>query len=905
MRDKKNVLNKIAKSPKATLEDKVKASETIRMYNYLLNINKEKEKTILANKQNKEYKRNFWKTAKDVTNGKFGESNTEPTFNCNTANAFYKNRYEKETLIDPESLSWFPKVEKPTVPYDLSPYTPKHVRDVLKHKDSNSAPGVDEVVYEYLQNMPYIHHVLATAFTKIRDTGEPPEDWGVSKIVLIKKNEDTPDEDPENFRMISLTINIGKLYHTLEAQRTLEFMVNNKYLDPVAQKAYIEGVNGCVEHITVVQEIIQHAKHNKKTVHMTWFDLEDAFGSVSHMLIPIVMTYYHLPSQITNYITNFYTNLKGKVHTNKWESDTFKFCKGVFQGDPFSGAIFLIVFNPLLEYIKQQKKNQGYAITTKTSAQFVTTTPFADDFNIISRNSTKHQQLVSDVEIKLESMGLVVKTPKCRSLSIQCGRTVDIQFKLHTKNSGEPVNIVSVLVKPMKFLGSELTGDNTPHAMFDLIHSKLKLKLDNIDTCMLRGEYKANIYTRYALPSIRYYLTVHTIHKTHMEKLDSLTRKYLKKWFKIPTHGVSDASIFHPYMLGLKAPSQLYKEAHAGSYTMIRMKGDDLVNHALDSQLERESEWTNKSSTICAVNTMYEDNIASNKTIPPSTKNNSSAINKAKKSMNCSIKEETLKHWNKVVEKLTLQGDFAKLLIEEQANITWKSVSNNIPKGVLSFALKSLVNGLNTPDNLKRWGVRKSNKCEICGNFGNLEHILNWCSVALKQGRLTWRHDSVLNYMAGQLKKHKPDDVTIYVDLPGQSLNGGTIPPDILVTAQRPDIVIINRISKTITLLELTVSFERNIEAAHLRKSMKYLDLTHDLNSAGWRANCQPFEIGSRGHITKKNKTIISEAATKHKIKIQKSKIYTELSKISLLCSFAIFQAHCQPAWQDPPYLNP
>ena len=97
--------------------------------------------------------------------------------------------------------------------------------------------------------------------------------------------------EPTNFRMISLTLNIGKLYHTLEASRTLKFMIENKYLDPTAQKAYIDGVNGCMEHVTIVQEVIQHAKINHKTMHTTWFDLTDAFGGVAHDLIPYVMSH--------------------------------------------------------------------------------------------------------------------------------------------------------------------------------------------------------------------------------------------------------------------------------------------------------------------------------------------------------------------------------------------------------------------------------------------------------------------------------------------------------------------------------------------------------------------------------------------------------------------------------------
>ena len=53
----------------------------------------------------------------------------------------------------------------------------------------------------------------------------------------MKKDKNGSSEDPSNFRMISLTLNIGKLYHTLEAQGTINFMVANKYLDPVAQNA--------------------------------------------------------------------------------------------------------------------------------------------------------------------------------------------------------------------------------------------------------------------------------------------------------------------------------------------------------------------------------------------------------------------------------------------------------------------------------------------------------------------------------------------------------------------------------------------------------------------------------------------------------------------------------------------
>ena len=152
---------------------------------------------------------------------------------------------------------------------------------------------------------------------------------------------------------------------------------------------------------------------------------------------------------------------------------------------------------------------------------YVNTTPFADDFNVISRNIKQHQTLVLDVEKKLQSMGLVLKAPKCRSLSIQSGKTTNIQFHFKT-NTNKVVPISSVIEKTMKFLGSVVQEDNSPHAMFATLSQKLESKLDNIDKSSLRGKYKANIDVRYALTSLRYFMSVHHIHKTHEEKLDNI-----------------------------------------------------------------------------------------------------------------------------------------------------------------------------------------------------------------------------------------------------------------------------------------------------------------------------------------------------------------------------------------------
>ena len=83
------------------------------------------------------------------------------------------------------------------------------------------------------------------------------------------------------------------------------------------------GINACMEHIQVIQEVIRHSRVTNHTAYMTWVDLSDAFKSVPHSLIFHVLSHYNLPSQIISYIQNIYTKVKGRVDTKDWESDEF------------------------------------------------------------------------------------------------------------------------------------------------------------------------------------------------------------------------------------------------------------------------------------------------------------------------------------------------------------------------------------------------------------------------------------------------------------------------------------------------------------------------------------------------------------------------------------------------------
>ena len=84
-----------------------------------------------------------------------------------------------------------------------------------------------------------------------------------------------------------------------------------------------------------------------------------------------------------------------------------------------------------------------------------------------------------------------------------------------------------------------------------------------------------------------------------------------------------------------------------------------------------------------------------------------------------------------------------------------------------------------------------------------LGHLLSSCKEALD--RFEWRHNNIVHYLYSTLSSQRLDGVEVYADLEGLRVDDVTIPPDLAVTAQKPDLVIAKRKSKEVKLVELTV----------------------------------------------------------------------------------------------------
>ena len=259
-----------------------------------------------------------------------------------------------------------------------------------------------------------------------------------------------------------------------------------------------------------------------------------------------------IPAPVVQYIANLYASLNGTVRGPTWSSEPFRFNKGVFQGDPLSPIIFLIVFDPIIQHLKIVESQYGYDLN---GTRYITL-PFADDFCLITTHKRTHQRLMNELSELTASMNLTLNTVKCKSLSICSGKSKAIEFSIGDNK------LKSVQDAPEKFLGVLITLYDKTSDHFEVVKSKLNSMIENINVSLIRNEFKLRVYNEYSVPSIRYLPMTHELTDTQLNSLDQIHTNAVKSWLQMKPKGPTPAILFSPDGLNLRRISDIYVESH-------------------------------------------------------------------------------------------------------------------------------------------------------------------------------------------------------------------------------------------------------------------------------------------------------------------------------------------------------
>ena len=276
---------------------------------------------------------------------------------------------------------------------------------------------------------------------------------------------------------------------------------------------------------------------------------------------------------------------------------------------------------------------------------------------------------------------------------------------------------------------------------------------------------------------------------------------------------------------------------------------------------------------------------------------------------------------------LAMQGECTAWDTLIAQDLSWHRLMYDLSPSQLGFAMKSLVNMLPTPDNLRRWRYGDF-PCTLCGKpTPTPAHILSSCKTALHQGRYKYRHDQVLAVLhsaiarkataigKAQIRTSSDDEVRFHVagarpPAPQQksaatllqsacdwavtcdlsSLGQYTFPiPGI--TELRPDIVLVSDETKQLIIVELTCPNEAGMEDARQRKLKKYLDELVPACKPTHKTTLLTVEVGNRGFLNASSQQALQ------RLGVWSGELHRQLSNTVLRGSYAIFIHRNDPVW--------
>ena len=457
-------------------------------------------------------------------------------------------------------------------PFENGPISDSEFQLALNAANSKSVGGEDGITYKGIKNFKHIWPRILLLLNTILTFATPPTSWSRGLITLIFKKGDKGK--PANYRPICVTSCLGKLFNGIIARRLERYVLRNGMIDAEIQKGFVRGEKGTLTHPFMIHEVVGQAIHRKSKVYITSLDLKDAFGSVPHNLIKSTLESLRLPSNITNYLLNFYSKLSARVKAKDGKTRVFNFKKGVGQGCTISPLIFILCLESVIRAFLPSAKKHAFKMADGTEICFFA---FADDTILISDDEEEHQKLLNEFNKICNSVKLTIRPDKCVSLKVENG----VIGPLNTTIDGVPTKPLSR--DPEKYLGSVLVTNHIFGPAKYLLR-KIKKGLQNIErTKGLKGRDKLKIMLNYFLPSQQHALTANEMPAVVLREMDEVVHRYVKKWTELDP-GYEDMTSLQPLVF----PSELYQIVQTQAF-IHRLYSDNAVMSAVFQKHEREN----------------------------------------------------------------------------------------------------------------------------------------------------------------------------------------------------------------------------------------------------------------------------------------------------------------------------
>lgn len=415
----------------------------------------------------------------------------------------------------------------------------------LVSKCINSLPkgkvgGADGLMYEHLKYcVSVISQPLSNLYTQMLRRGHIPIDMKKGEIITLHKGGKKDKSNPDNYRAITLSSVILKVYEMVILDRCERHILSTLS----RQQGGFQKQLGCEMTSFVLHETIHYARENSSKVYVCFLDAKKAFDNVwlDGLFYKLILLNIDMNTMIA--IQQLYDGASCNVKYSGLQSDSFPVLQGTRQGGKSSPLMYLVFIDGLIKALEQSQL--GVCLYNVQ----VSSPTVADDMTLLSFSKSGLEQML-DICYEYASTWRYFYNPdKCAVITFNDSRrdTGDNIYKFGSDSIQQKDHYVHLGIACDKNLSSKMrmreAGIKLRGSYMNVLHNGIKS--ENVSPKVLRTIYVTEIipkalygcehWTVYSKRDISELETAHRYCIKHMQRLSKFSHsEYAQTTADIP-----------------------------------------------------------------------------------------------------------------------------------------------------------------------------------------------------------------------------------------------------------------------------------------------------------------------------------------------------------------------------------
>ena len=747
---------------------------------------------------------------------------------------FWNEIWSKSKTINLDT-DWLAKENQDSTNYSEmsnNDISTEEVSKAIQECSNWKAPGPDKIHNIWLKKFTATHSVLAVLFTKmLRDPHETPLFFLMGNTFLIPKGNNTLD--PANYRPITCLSTTYKLMTKILTNRVYHHCVKNNIITQ-EQKGCAKNSMGCKEQLTIDSVLVHQAVQGKRNLSMGYIDYKKAFDSLPHNLLLKILETYKIDTRIVNFMKVTMESWKVKLHLGSSSSQDVSIKCGIFQGDAFSPLWFCLCMNPLSKMLKNL--NLGFKLKAETGTFTVNHLLYVDDLKLYTSNKEKMHRMIHLVKQFSDDIGMEFGIEKCKTIHIQKG-------KVQSENEGfhlDEHNIIANLSQEenYKYLGFLQLKGIQESELKKMLRENFHQRLTKVLKSHLNAGNKRKAINTWAIPVLTYSFGIVNWSNTNLDELSTLLRTTLTKY------------LCHHPRSALERITLPFEDSGRGFLDIPNLHFSQI--NKLRDYFRSQVETSDLIRTVCLADKNYTPlNLKTSEIETPP---------------NVLTREERIDVWKSKslhgIHPFQLSQDF----IDIPSSNLW------LQRGSLFAETEGFIIAIQdkviATKNYRKFILRENlqnDSCRRCqNNAETIDHIIGGCT-SLASHDYTARHNQVAkiihqnlavqyNLAKEKLPYYKYEPPPVLENSRSKLYWDRSMITDRTIRANKPDIVLFDKVGKKIILFDVAVPLNHNLQSTYNTKIEKYTDLANELKTMYHmeRVDISPIIISATGLIPKK-----------------------------------------------------